>query len=894
MSDKKRLFLVDGSALAYRAHFAFIRAPLVNSKGENTSAAFGFTNALLKLLADHNPDYVGVVFDTGGPTVRHELFADYKANRPEMPDELRSQLPIIKEIVRASAIPVVEQEGYEADDILATLAQKAKQLGLETVLVSGDKDFLQLVDRETRVLKPRVGGSEEILFDAAEVERRYGVEPAKVIEVLGLMGDAIDNIPGVPGIGEKTAIDLVQRFGTIESILEHVGEIPRKNVREALEANAALARQAKELVTLHTDLPLELSLEEFSRTEPNREKLAELFRGLEFRKLLEETAGKIEDEAVDYQLIDSPEAFHDLAGRLGASGGFVFDLETTSLDPLHAEIVGISFSCAPRQAYYVPLKHLGAKNLDTPAFWEELKGLLEGEKPLKIGQNLKYDLRILRRSGIRIGGRSFDTMIASYLLDPSRRQHNLDLLALDLLNHRMIPLEELIGKGKEQTDLAYVPVQEVKNYSCEDADYTVRLKELFGPQLRARGLMPLFEDVEMPLVPVLADMEQAGVALDLGFFREMSERLSKELHLLEAAIYTEAGEMFNINSPRQLADVLFGKLKLAPGRRTKTGYSTDVDVLEKLAMDHPLPRRILDYRQLFKLKTTYIDAFPQLIDRGTGRLHTSLNQTVTETGRLSSSEPNLQNIPVRDELSREIRKGFVAGSKNEILLSADYSQIELRLVAHLSGDKELLSAFREKADVHRQTASLVFNVPPEQVTPELRRRAKVINFGIIYGMGPFGLAQQLGITLEEAAAFIGSYFARYPGVRGWIDRTIAEARTNGFITTLLGRRRYLPEIGSENHQRRGFAERTAINTPIQGTAADLIKVAMIRIHAGLQARGGSSRMILQIHDELLLEVGKAEVEEISSMVRENMERAIELSVPIEVSIGVGKNWYEAH
>lgn len=597
MAQKKRLFLIDGSALVYRSYFAFIRNPLINSKGENTSAAFGFTNAVLKLFKDHNPDYIGVVFDTAGPTFRHEQFAEYKAHRPEMPEEMRPQIPVIKEILEAMRIPVLEMPGFEADDVMGTLSQKAKSEGVETVLVTGDKDFLQLVNSEIKVLKPRVGGSDEVLYDANEVLQRYGVEPGRIVEILGLMGDAVDNVPGVPGIGEKTAIDLVREFGTIENILRNVDKVSRRNVREALRAHSEMAFQSRELVTLHTGLPVELNLEEFARSEPDRERLAKIFSSLEFRKLLEEAAPQAMAEETVYHLVDSPEAFASLLGTLRGSKAFVVDLETTSADPFRAEIVGISFAVKPAEAFYVPLGHRGGRNLDIPLAWNGLKPLLEGETPAKIGQNIKYDLNVLARAGIKLRGIRFDTMVASYLLDPSRRQNNLNLLALELLNHKMIPLESLIGKGKNQVDFSFVPVEKAEDYSCEDADFTLRLRDLFEPQLAETGLLPLFESVEMPLVQVLAAMERNGVSLDLAFFEEMSARLSRDLKRLEGEVYAEAGEIFNINSPKQLAAVLFGKLKLPSARRTKTGYSTDVDVLEKLAATHPLPRKILDYRR---------------------------------------------------------------------------------------------------------------------------------------------------------------------------------------------------------------------------------------------------------------------------------------------------------
>ena len=892
----KRLFLIDGSALAYRAHFAFAKNPLRNSRGEDTSAAFGVTSAILRLMKEHHPDLIAVAFDTPKPTFRHERFEAYKAKRRPMPREMVLEMPLIKEILESLGLSVVEMEGYEADDVLATLAKQGEEKGYETVIVSGDKDFLQLVSDRVKVLKPRVAGGEEVLYDLSNVQERFGVPPEQVVEVMGLAGDSTDNVPGVPGVGEKTALELIKQFGSVENILANAGQITKKSLREKILEHVDLARMSRELVALHTDCPVGVQLDELKPKDPDKEKVASLFKRMEFLSLLRDIwEEKAEgDQPGIYKTLDSLEGLISLVEEVRKTGEVVIDLETTGTDPITSEIVGISLAVKAKEAYYIPVAHAAGKNLEWGVTKSHLKPILEEEGIAKVGQNIKYDLTVLREAGIDMKGITFDTMVASYLLAPSRRANNLNSMALEFLGHRMITYEEVTGKGKLQMSFAKVSIDKATEYSGEDADYTLRLKELFEPQLKEKELRSLFQNVEMPLVSVLATMERNGVAIDRDFFRGMSRDIEKVLVRLEKEIHALAGETFNINSPKQLSEILFTKLKLGKAKRTKSGsYSTDVDVLKRLARAHELPRKLLDYRALFKLKSTYVDALIGMINSRTQRIHTSFNQTVAETGRLSSSEPNLQNIPIRDEYAREIRKGFIA-DKGNVILSGDYSQIELRLVAHLSKDEHLREAFARDEDVHTTTASTVFGLKPEEVSPDLRRRAKAINFGIIYGMGPYGLSEALGISQEEAAAFIASYFLQYPKIKTWIDRTIAEARDRGYVTTLLSRRRYLPEIASDNHQRRSFAERAAINTPIQGTAADLIKMAMIAIQKRIEGSLLRTKMILQVHDELVFEVPEAERESIRDMLKEEMEGTLSLDVPIKVEVREGRNWYEAH
>jgi len=917
MADSsKKLFLIDGSHLAYRSYYAFIRRPLINSKGENTSATFGFTQSLLKILSEEKPDYIAVVFDTPEPTFRHKEYPEYKATREKMPDEMSDQLPRIRQVIETMAIPIIEVPGYEADDVMATLAKRAKEKGIQTYLVTGDKDFFQLVDDSIKIYRPQHMSDSVDIVDREWLEKNWGLRPDQIVDYLSIVGDKIDNIPGIKGLGEQSAKKLIQQYGKLEKIFEAVNELPKKQWKTAIETHGEDGILSKRLVTIDSDVPVNVKIEELKQKDGNPDEIINLFKDLEFKKLIDRYFSNKKKLKQNYQIIDSPKKLEELVSRLKEAGNFVFDLETTNIDPLRSHVVGFSFAWEEGEAYYVPVAAGEKENASTlgPLFHsaevtapsknelelpldlviDRLKPVLEDQALKKCGQNIKYDMLALLRYNISVKGVDFDTMVASYLINPSSHQHNLDSLSFEYFNYTKISTSHLIGKGKNQLTMREVDVEKVAFYACEDADMTLRLRNILEPRLKQAELYDLFEHVEIPLISVLMTMEKNGVALDTALLSRLSRNVGDQLRKLEEEIYDLAGEKFNINSPKQLRVILFEKLGLPTSRRTKTGYSTDVSVLEELAKIHPLPRKLLDYRGLAKLKSTYIDALPKMINPETGRVHTSYNQTVAATGRLSSSDPNLQNIPIRTELGRKIRKAFVPGRKDHVILDADYSQIELRIMAHLSGDENLLRTFENNQDVHTATAALVFGVEPQEVTPDLRRRAKEINFGIMYGMGPFGLASRLDISTEEAQQFIINYFAKYPGVQDFIRDTIEEARQKGYVTTLLNRRRYLPEIRSDNRRMREFAERTAVNTPIQGTAADLIKIAMIHIHNRLIKERLKSMMIMQVHDELVFEVPESEIERMKQLVREEMEGAIELTVPIKVDMGIGANWLEAH
>jgi len=903
---RPRLFLIDGHALIYRSYFAFIHRPLTTSRGENTSAIYGFTRFVLKILEEYEPDFLAVVLDAG-TSARAVRYPAYKATREKMPDDLAASLPRIRAVLEALRVPVLEVPDLEADDVIGTLAVRAAGVGVEAVIVSGDKDFYQLIRPGIALLNPGRGGPSGVeaeWVDERNARERLGVSPERVVDYLALVGDSSDNVPGARGIGPKTAVELIERFGSVEEVLARAGEVPNKRVREALERHAADVRLSKELVTIRTDLPIALDLEALRVREPDRARLRELFLELEFHSLLRDHAAPVRPvrPETSYRVVATPEEAWALAERARAVGKVSVDTESTSVDPMRAELVGLSLAFAPGEAYYLPFAHRAPAGADggepanlpplTSPAMAPLAGMLADPSVAKVGQNLKYDLLVLRRAGVELAGLAFDTMLASYVIDPGRREHGLDALALQYLDHRTITYEEVCGRGKSQIPFAEVPLERARDYSCEDADLALRLEALFAEELRRQELDALFYRIEMPLVRVLADMEWAGIRIDPVFFARLSEKLARELRFIEEDIYREAGEAFNINSTPQLRAILFGKLGLPVQRRTKTGPSTDAAVLEELAAQgHRLPRLLLEYRQLDKLKGTYVDALPQLVHPETGRVHTSFNQAVVATGRLSSSDPNLQNIPIRTEVGAEIRKGFIPAD-GHVFLAADYSQIELRILAHLSRDRAFLEAFRRGVDVHRETAALVFDVPLEAVTPAMRAAAKTINFATIYGIGPYALAQRLGTTPAEARRFIEQYFRRFPGVRRYLDEQIAKARALGYVETLSGRRRYIPELRSENWNVRQFGERAATNAPVQGTAADIIKLAMIDIHRELAARRSGARMILQVHDELVFEVPREEVEETRALVTERMERAFELSVPLEVATGVGENWYE--
>jgi len=906
---RPRLFLIDGYALIYRSFFAMINRPLTTSRGENTSAAWGVTKFLLRILEEHEPDYLGVVLDAG-TSEREARYPAYKATREKMPDELNASIPRIRQILSAFRIPVLELPNHEADDVIGTLATKALDQGLETVIVSGDKDFYQLIQPGICLLNPGRGGPsgiEEEWVDVRNASERLGVPPERVVDYLGLIGDSSDNIPGARGIGPKTALQLIEAYGAVEDVLAHADEVPNKRARQALKEYADDVRLSKELVTIRRDLPIELDMEALAVKEPDRDRLREVFLELEFHSLVRDYAAPepaAERVAAEYRLVETAAEAAELAERARRERRVSLDTEATSLAPIRADLVGMSLAFAPGEAYYLPFAHRrpGELELDDRRLFNlpplgspemrPLVAMLEDPAVAKVGQNLKYDLLVLRRAGVTLRGIAFDTMIASYVLDPGRREHGLDSLALQYLDHRTTTYEELCGKGKNEIPFAEVALDRARDYACEDADIALRLERLFAEDLERYALTDLFRRIEMPLVQVLAEMEWAGIRIDPAFFEELSRRLTRELGLIEEDIYKEAGGEFNINSTPQLRTVLFEKLELPVVRRTKTGPSTDASVLEELAAQgHALPRLILEYRQLDKLKGTYVDALPLLVNPQTGRIHTSFNQTVAATGRLSSSDPNLQNIPIRTEIGAEIRKGFIP-AEGCVFLAADYSQIELRILAHLSGDPAFVEAFRLGVDIHRQTAALVFDVLPDEVTPQMRAAAKTINFATIYGIGPFALAQRLDTSVAEARSFIEQYFRRFPGVRRYLDEQIAHAKEHGWVETLSGRRRYIPEIRSNNYSVRQFGERAATNAPVQGTAADIIKLAMIDIHRELAARNSPARMLLQVHDELVFEVPRDHVDETRALVTELMEGAFELSVPLEVATGVGENWYE--
>lgn len=889
-----KLFLIDGNSFCYRAFYAI--KELVNSKGEPTNAVFGFVSMLRKIIKDEKPDYLAVTFDLKGPTFRHKKYEEYKMHRRPMPEALISQMPVIKDVVRAHNIPIFEKEGFEADDIIATLARKLAGKTLDVYIVTGDKDALQLVGPHVKVYSTHKEG---LIYDAEKVKERYGVGPDKIVDILALMGDASDNITGIPGVGEKTAVWLMEEFKSLDEILAKPENIKSEARRRLIVEHADKARLSKELATLDDKVPFDIALEDMKIREPDAQKLLEIFKRLEFRSLIREYAPETNLNS-EYHLVKDKKGFEDLLGKLSKTELFVFDFETTGPDPMTARPIGISFSFKKGEAYYAAFKNESAKlvkasgesGIERDEALLALRPLLEDGKIRKAGQNIKYEYIILRNYGIRLAGIYFDTMIASYLLNPSKLNHNLDDIAMEYLNYKAIPLESLIGKGKAAITLEEVGMERVSEYSCEDADVTFRLMAILDKQLREKGLDKLFHEVEMPLAGVLAEMEIAGVAIDEKFLSDMSRRMEKEISGLTKEIYAAAGCEFNINSPRQLSNILFEKLKLPPVKRTKTGLSTDESVLKKLAPNHAIIGLILEYRSLSKLKSTYMDSLPELINKKTGKVHTSFNQTVTATGRLSSSEPNLQNIPIKTELGREIRRAFVPFDKNDLLISADYSQIELRILAHLSGDKNLINAFNEGRDIHTYTASLVFGVKEDDVTRPMRRQAKTVNFGIVYGMSSYGLSRDLGMDVAAAEKFIERYFERYPGVKAYLEDTIKNARRDGCVTTILNRRRYIPDINSQNMNIRQFAERTAINTPIQGSAADLVKVAMLNIWNAFLKKRFESKMILQVHDELVFEVKRGEAAELAEIIKYEMEGVFKLKVPIVVSIGEGKNWLE--
>ncbi|MFH1017887.1 MAG: DNA polymerase I [Pseudomonadota bacterium] len=890
---------MDGSALAYRSHFAFSSNPLTNSRGMSTSAVYGFTMALLRILEKERPERIAVVFDSAEATFRHKQYKEYKATREKMPEELEDQLPYIQQVVEALRIPFLVLPTYEADDIIGTLATRAAAEGIETFMVTGDKDFLQIVGPKIKMYTLKKGGEPEVI-GAEGAKAKWGIPPERVTDLMALMGDSSDNVPGVPGVGEKTATKLIQEFGSLDDLYRRLEEVQPEKLREKLRLHQDQARMCKDLVTLRLDAPIPVAVDGLKAVGPDIPRLRTLYQELDFHSLLEALPKSgptpSPSAARDYERVVTKKGLEDLVRILQKAPLISVDTETTGLHPADAKAIGISFCTVPGQAFFVPF---AKTDLTEEEIWKALRPFLEDAGKPKGGQNVKYDRQVFANSGIDVRGITFDTMIESYLLDSSARQHNLDTISLKYLGIQKIPTSELIGKGKKQIPMLEADPERLAEYACEDADMAFRLHELFAPQIEHHGLGSLYRDVELPLTEVLGDMEKTGIAVDSAKLKELSVMLSGRLAELTAAIHKEAGEEFNINSPKQLGPILFEKLRIHEGlgikrvKKTQTGYATDQETLEAYA-EHPIVALLLEYRNLSKLFSTYVESLPALVHPATHRIHTSFNQTVTATGRLSSSDPNLQNIPIRTDLGKEIRKAFIPGEKGWRILSADYSQIELRILAHLSDDPNLVETFRRKDDVHRRTASLIFGVPLDQVDSALRGRAKTINFGVLYGMGPQRLARETGIKLAEAKEFIEKYFEKYARVKRYLDSQIDQAREKGYVTTLLGRRREIPDISSPNPGLASNAERIALNTPIQGSAADLIKVAMVSIHRALKENNLKCRMLLQVHDELVFEVPEDEIEAARKLIRNGMESAMSLKVPIVVDVGVGANWAEAH
>ena len=946
-----KLFLLDAYALIYRAYYALIKNPRINSKGFNTSAILGFVNTLEDVLKKENPTHIGVAFDPSGPTFRHEAYEQYKAQREETPEVIRLSVPIIKDIIRAYRIPILEVPGYEADDVIGTLATEAGKRGITTYMMTPDKDYGQLVSENVFMYRPKYGDKEFEVMGIEQVKAKFDIEsPLQVIDMLGLMGDSSDNIPGCPGVGEKTAQKLIAQFGSIENLLANTDQL-KGALKTKVETNKELITFSKFLATIKTDVPIELNLHELKRETPDEEALRKIFEEMEFRTLTERVFNRekttspteapdpkkgsgqlslfggmepasapkkansqpnlfaeftdegqgnaefsnlanLKDTPFDYQLIDNEEKRSEFLQNIKTKEIFSLDTETTGTDPITAELVGMSFSFAKNQAFYVPVP---ADRQEAEKIVNEFKEVLENPTTLKVGQNIKYDMTVLSNYGVEVQGPMFDTMIAHYVLQPELR-HNMDYLAEIYLHYQTIHIEELIGsKGKNQGNMRNLSPEAVCNYACEDADITLQLKEVLEKELKENGAERLFYDIEMPLVPVLAYMERNGVCVDTEALKETSRHFTARMKQIEEEVHQMAGMEFNISSPKQVGEVLFDKLKITDkAKKTKTGqYVTSEEVLESLKNKHQIVEKILDYRGLKKLLSTYIDALPQLINPRTGKIHTSFNQTVTATGRLSSSNPNLQNIPIRNEDGKEIRKAFIPEEGCEFF-SADYSQIELRIMAHLSGDKNMIEAFQEGDDIHASTASKVYKIGLDEVTREQRSKAKTANFGIIYGISVFGLAERMNVPRSEAKELIEGYFKTYPQVKEYMDMSIAKARENGYIETIFGRKRFLPDISSHNAVVRGYAERNAINAPIQGSAADIIKVAMINIYRRFKDEDIRSKMILQVHDELNFSVYPEEKEKVQRIVIEEMEKAYAMQVPLRADCGWGKNWLEAH
>lgn len=921
-----KLFLIDAYALIYRSYYAFIKNPRINSKGVNTSAVFGFINTLEDVLKREQPTHIAVAFDPKGPTFRHEAFEQYKAQREETPEVIRQSVPVIKEVIQAYHIPILEVPYYEADDVIGTVAKQAAANGFEVYMMTPDKDYGQLVADHIYMYRPKFGGDYEVL-GVSEVLEKYQLQSTEqVIDLLGLMGDTADNIPGCPGVGEKTAQKLLAEFGSIENLLANTDKLKGAQ-KKKVEENVEQIRFSKFLATIKTDVPITFDAELCKRVAPDEDRLVELYTELEFKTFINRLKGEslvvssskepkaavqydlfatepvVESEVSSladittmphsYYLADTAEKQIALCEQLLQEKSFAFDTETEGLDPLTAGLVGMSFAIREQEAWYVPVP---ANREEATDIVLRLAPALQHPEIEKVGQNIKFDILALRKYGVRVKGPLFDTMLAHYLLNPELR-HGMDYLAETYLKYKTVPIEDLIGpKGKKQASMRTVPIEQIKEYAAEDADVTLRLKHYFAPLLKQEGLESLFFEMEMPLIYVLAEMEATGVKLDTNALKQSSEVLSQQLSTLEESIYDLAGQSFNINSTKQVGEILFEKLKLdEKAKKTKTGgYSTSEEVLEKIRGKHPIVDKLLEYRGIKKLLSTYIDALPALIHPETGKIHTSFNQAVTATGRLSSTNPNLQNIPVRDELGREIRKAFIADDDDCIFFSADYSQIELRLMAHLSNDPHMVEAFCSGADIHAATAAKIYGIPVEEVTSDMRRKAKTANFGIIYGISVFGLAERLSIPRAESKELIDGYFQTYPRIKEYMEESIRVAKEKGYVETLFKRKRFLPDINSHNAIVRGYAERNAINAPIQGSAADIIKLAMIRIHQRFEAEHLKSRMILQVHDELNFNVRKEEFDRVKEIVLDCMEHVLQLRVPLIADCGEGKNWLEAH
>lgn len=925
-----KLFLLDAYALIYRAYYALIKSPRINSKGFNTSAILGFVNTLEDVLKKESPTHIGVAFDPSGPTFRHEAYKEYKAQREETPEAIRLSVPIIKDIIRAYKIPILEVPGYEADDVIGTLATEAGKRGITTYMMTPDKDYGQLVSENVFMYRPKYGDKEFDIMGIEEVKAKFNIEStSQVIDMLGLMGDSSDNIPGCPGVGEKTAQKLISEFGSIENLLKHTDQL-KGAIKTKVESNVEKIKFSKFLATIKTDVPIELDMDSLKRETPDEEKLRSIFEELEFRTLLERvfksdkkpaakaapekqalqgdlfgffaddnteeqknsSLKRLEDTDYDYQLIDTEDKINDFLRIILTKEIISLDTETTGTDAMSAELVGMSFSYKENQAFYVPVPQ---DREEAQKIVDKFKPVFENEKTIKVGQNIKYDMIVLANYGVSIKGQMFDTMIAHYVLQPELH-HGMDYLAEVYLKYDTIKIEELIGaKGKNQRNMRDLSPTDIYKYACEDADVTLKLKNILEKELETNGVKELFKEIEMPLVPVLAYIERNGVRIDTEALKETSRHFTIRMREIEEEIYKLAGMEFNVSSPKQVGEVLFDRLKIVEkAKKTKTGqYVTSEEVLESLKGKHQIVEKILDYRGLKKLLSTYIDALPELINPKTGRIHTSFNQTVTATGRLSSSNPNLQNIPVRDDDGKEIRKAFIPDDGCEFF-SADYSQIELRIMAHLSEDDNMIEAFREEQDIHAATAAKIYKINIDEVTREQRSKAKTANFGIIYGISVFGLAERLNVDRKEAKELIDGYFENYPKVKAYMDESIRSARDKGYIETIFKRKRYLPDINSRNAVVRGYAERNAINAPIQGSAADIIKVAMIRIYKRFMDEGIKSKMILQVHDELNFSVLREEKEKVQQIVISEMEAAYKMKVPLLADCGWGQNWLEAH